>query len=294
MSGFGEKPSRRKLLNKKDFINRFTNLSRVKKGGQKVVYKAMENGRWVAVKLIYNSDDPRILQEIEIVQNMNIRNVPHILEKGYITDESSGEQALYIIEEFIIGNSLRDLLNQGKKFNLTEAYKLLEELLLIEIELENSSLLHRDINPNNIMIDNASGSVHLIDFGLAKILNGKQITCSNAINGPFTPGYAPNEQIANKRMEQDVRTDLYQIGVTIYEMCSGINPFVEQGDNVLEIVYKTITVSPAYLKLNGDKNGLFAQLINIMMAKSPSQRPDTAQKALSYLRAIKSSLELEE
>lgn len=277
-------------MNKQEFMKEYKDIKKIKKGGQKVVYKAQTlSGENVALKLIYNAKDPRVLQEIEILSKHNIRNTPTIISSGFFKDESSDEEVLYIVESFIQGESLRDKLNSGHLFTLKEAVVILRQLLLIEVDLEQNKLLHRDINPNNIMLT-TTGDIILIDFGLAKNMNGPGITDTNATNGPFTPGYAPNEQISNRRMEQDVRTDLYQIGVTIYECCSGNNPFATKNDNLLNIVVKTATYYPPILCLEGDSNGLFAQLINMLMAKNPSQRPDTAEKALQYLNVIEKTL----
>lgn len=227
-------------MNKTDFMSGYVNIKKIKKGGQKIVYKAQTlSGQDVALKLIYNANDPRVLQEIEILTKLNIKNIPKIISSGYIRDNNSDEEALYIVEDFIQGKSLRDYLNEGNKFSLKSAYNLLKKLLTIEVDLENNQLLHRDINPNNIMLT-LDNDIILIDFGLAKIMNGPGITDINATHGPFTPGYAPNEQIGNKRMEQDVRTDLFQIGVTLYECCTGQNPFVNKSATLMDIVLKTV------------------------------------------------------
>lgn len=281
-------------MNKADFMSDYVNIKKIKKGGQKTVYKAQAlSGQDVALKLIYNAHDPRVLQEIEILTRLNIKNIPKIISSGYIKDDNSDEEALYIVEDFIQGKSLRDYLNEGNKFSLKNAYNLLNKLLTIEVDLENNQLLHRDINPNNIMLT-PDNDIILIDFGLAKIMNGPGITDTNATHGPFTPGYAPNEQISNKRMEQDVRTDLFQVGVTLYECCTGQNPFVNKNDTLTDVVLKTVTYFPPLLELSGDKKFLFAQLVNMLMAKNLSQRPDSAIKALGYLNAIEKTLDLEE
>ena len=161
-----------------------------------------------------------------------------------------------------------------------------------EIELESNNVLHRDINPNNIILG-ANGTIYLIDFGLAKIIGGSSLTQTAAAHGPFTPGYAPHEQFANIKLAQDVRTDLFQIGVTIYESCMGNNPFMKPNETVYQIMSRTMTVMPPLLNLPGDTKGQFAQFINMLMAKNQSQRPDTAADAMRYLNAIKSTLEME-
>ena len=273
---------------------RFCSIEKIKKGGQKIVYKAtMPGGDVVALKIIGNANDPRVLQEIELLRKIELPNIPRILEAGTVIDEAVNEDALYIIEEYIDGVSLRDWIFSGNKFNLKTAVEVLRSLLEVEIELEKKNILHRDINPNNIILS-CSGVIYLIDFGLAKKLGGLSLTKTAAVNGPFTPGYAPHEQFANMKLEQDVRTDLFQIGVTIYEGCNGKNPFVEPGETPFQIMSKTMTMMPPTLELVGDTKGLFSQFINMLMSKNQSQRPDTAFDAMRYFKAIQSTLELEE
>lgn len=273
--------------------SRFKSIEKVKKGGQKIVYKAMTfDGTVVALKIIGNATDQRVLQEISLVQSLQMICVPKIIESGLVTDESVGEEALYIVEQYIDGIPLRDWINGKNTANLKFAYTLLEALLSAEIELESNNVLHRDINPNNIILG-ANGTIYLIDFGLAKIIGGSSLTQTAAAHGPFTPGYAPHEQFANIKLAQDVRTDLFQIGVTIYESCMGNNPFMKPNETVYQIMSRTMTMMPPLLNLPGDTKGQFAQFINMLMAKNQSQRPDTAADAMRYLNAIKSTLEME-
>lgn len=273
--------------------SRFSSIERIKKGGQKVVYKATSHdGEIVALKIISNATDPRVLQEISLVKTLSMPCVPQIIESGLVTDEAVSEDALYIIEQYVDGLSLRDWINAKNSANLKFAYTLLEALLSAEIELENNQILHRDINPNNIILGE-DGMIYLIDFGLAKIIGGSSLTQTAAAHGPFTPGYAPHEQFANIKLSQDVRTDLFQIGITVYECCVGSNPFVKPNETVFQIMSRTMTMMPPLLDLPGDTKGQFAQFVNMLMAKNQSQRPDTAMDAMRYLKAIRSTLEME-
>ena len=273
--------------------SRFSSIERIKKGGQKVVYKATSHdGEIVALKIISNATDPRVLQEISLVKTLSMPCVPQIIESGLVTDEAVSEDALYIIEQYVDGLSLRDWINAKNSANLKFAYTLLEALLSAEIELENNQILHRDINPNNIILGE-DGIIYLIDFGLAKIIGGSSLTQTAAAHGPFTPGYAPHEQFANIKLSQDVRTDLFQIGITVYECCVGSNPFVKPNETVFQIMSRTMTKMPPLLDLPGDTKGQFAQFVNMLMAKNQSQRPDTAMDAMRYLKAIRSTLEME-
>lgn len=273
--------------------SRFSSIERIKKGGQKVVYKATSHdGEIVALKIISNATDPRVLQEISLVKTLSMPCVPQIIESGLVTDEAVSEDALYIIEQYVDGLSLRDWINAKNSANQKFAYTLLEALLSAEIELENNQILHRDINPNNIILGE-DGIIYLIDFGLAKIIGGSSLTQTAAAHGPFTPGYAPHEQFANIKLSQDVRTDLFQIGITVYECCVGSNPFVKPNETVFQIMSRTMTMMPPLLDLPGDTKGQFAQFVNMLMAKNQSQRPDTAMDAMRYLKAIRSTLEME-
>lgn len=273
--------------------SRFSSIERIKKGGQKVVYKATSHdGEIVALKIISNATDPRVLQEISLVKTLSMPCVPQIIESGLVTDEAVSEDALYIIEQYVDGLSLRDWINAKNSANLKFAYTLLEALLSAEIELENNQILHRDINPNNIILGE-DGIIYLIDFGLAKIIGGSSLTQTAAAHGPFTPGYAPHEQFANIKLSQDVRTDLFQIGITVCECCVGSNPFVKPNETVFQIMSRTMTMMPPLLDLPGDTKGQFAQFVNMLMAKNQSQRPDTATDAMRYLKAIRSTLEME-
>lgn len=279
------------IMNKNELMARFSDITRIKKGGQKIVYKAKLEGTIVALKIINDATDRRVQQEITLVNSLNLNNVPHIIESGVVYDDSISEDVLYIIEEYLDGISLRDWLNSGNRFNLKQAYDVLHTILDIEIELEKNGILHRDINPNNIILAK-DGNTYLIDFGLAKDLNGASLTLTAANYGPFTPGYAPQEQFSNLKNSQDVRMDLFSIGVTIYEACTGRNPFRKENDVFVDILTKTANLIPPRLTLSGDKLGYFSQYINMMMAKSQSQRPNTAVDAKRYLEAIKDSLEL--
>ena len=139
----------------------FVSIERVKKDGQKIVYKATRpDTSIVALKVINNATDPRVLQEIEVVQKLPIKNIPQILEHGVVHDELIDEDVLYIVEEFVEGVSMRDYLSAGKKMNLAYAHKLLKALLEIEVQLEENHILHRDINPNNIILGQ-DGEIYL-------------------------------------------------------------------------------------------------------------------------------------
>lgn len=278
-------------MNTNELFSRFVSSEKIKKGGQKIVYKVKnESGEIYALKIILNANDQRVLQEINLLKGLNIDNIPNIIENGLAFDNELQEEVLYIIEDYIEGISVRDWLSMGNVADLQLAYKILNTLLEIELQLEKQNILHRDINPNNIIMGN-DGMIYLIDFGLAKIIGGSSITKTSASLGPFTPGYAPSEQFCNEKLKQDVRTDLFQIGVTVYECCTGKNPFINSEDNIVQVLFRTVTVIPTSLTLKGDDKGMFSMLIKMLMSKNQSQRPDTAVDAMRYLQAAAETLD---
>lgn len=125
----------------KELLNRFKSVERIKRGGQKVVYKAITNeGSVCALKIVNSITDKRVIQEIEIVKSLNNEHVPAIIDNGIVFDESIGEESLYILEEYIDGQTLRDYLQSDKRLSLGEAYKLLNTLLKIEMQLEKHNI----------------------------------------------------------------------------------------------------------------------------------------------------------
>lgn len=274
-----------------EYMAQFTSCVRIGKGGQKIVYRAERGRECYALKIVEASDDLRIQQEVAILTSLDINGVPKVFEHGIVVDDVSNDSLLYILEEFIEGESLRSVLKRDRCITTETAITILRTLLDIEIRLEESSILHRDIKPDNIIIGKA-GEVFLIDFGIAKILGESSLTRTAAANGPCTPAYAPLELASNMKRQQDVRTDLYQMGLTVYESLSGVNPFVVGACNPQEVFQRGRTVMPTTIQISGDTQGLLMQYINMLMAKNPSQRPHTAKDAKRYFDAILSTVDL--
>lgn len=277
----------------KELFAKYKNPTVIGRGGQKTVYKAITNdGTVYALKIISNPDDQRSIQEIKIAQSLDLDNVPKIIESGKVLDEDISEEKIYVVEEFIDGNTLRGILNRGTTFSLNQACELLEVLLNIEVVLERHRIIHRDIKPENIIF--SKGKIYLLDFGIAKVIGGDSYTRVTDAHGPHTPGYAPHELVDNIKLDQDARVDLFAIGVTIYEACTGHNPFRDAGSGVADFVnYFTMTYMPKPLVLKGDNNGMFSQFVEMLMAKNASERPSSAKRALEYYMAVKATLRLE-
>ena len=277
------------LMTLDTLISQFDKCTRIGKGGQKTVFKVEKGSEVYALKIILSINDPRINQEISILQKVRISNVPRIIQTGIIEDDLTHDPILFILEDFINGRSLREELQLNKTVSTDQACRILESLLETEIELEKEGIVHRDIKPDNIILAH-DGNIFLIDFGIAKILGNTSFTQTGAINGPCTPGYAPAELAFNVKSQQDVRTDLFQIGVTVYEALSGSNPFRRGAKNPNEVFNNTRTLLPPQISIIGDTKGQFFQYLQMLMAKNPSQRPRNAEEAFRYFSAISSTI----
>lgn len=212
--------------------------------------------------------------------------VPRIYDTGIVEYENI--DTLYVVEEMVDGKELRDILDKGKIFSLKEAVDFLEHGLEFVAYIEKKGIVHRDIKPENIIM-NESGDIFFLDFGIARIIGGESLTKTEALLGPHTPGYAAPEQFNNLKKEIDSRTDLFSLGVVTYECVTGKNPFRENSKNALEVLQKTETITPVNYSITGDEQKQFMALLGSMMGKYPSRRPKSAEQALGWLNAAKST-----
>ena len=228
----------------------YNNINMIKRGGQKIVFSATKK-EWgqCVIKLYFAQNDPRSLREIEIEKNIDFPMIPKIFDTGIVEYETT--ETLYVVEEKIEGKELREVLDNGKI--------------------------------------NKMGKIFFIDFGIARIIGADSLTKTDALIGPHTPGYAAPEQFNNLKREIDSRTDIFSLGVVTYECITGKNPFRENAANALEVLQKTETITPVNYSINGDTQKQFMALLGSMMGKYPSRRPKTAEQALGWLRAAKST-----
>jgi serine/threonine-protein kinase len=171
--------------------------------------------------------------------------------------------------------------------------RLLETLLRIVVQLEDLKIVHRDIKPDNI-ICGVNGEYYLIDFGIARQLNKPSLTMTAAAVGPHTPGYGAPELFQYSKNEIDSRADLFSIGVVLFQAVTGEHPFItgdEMGIN--EIWYRTKTVLPKDIAIDGDTNRQFLYFIQTLMQKHPSRRPPSAKKALEWFYSVLPTMNLE-
>jgi len=258
------------------------------RGGQKVVFSATHPKYGGIVVKLFFKINARSQREIDISESLTFDCIPVIYETGHVQYE--GIETLYVIEQRVDGEELRDKLVRGDRFPLKDAVSFLEQGLSFIQKLEEQNIVHRDIKPENIIVS-PQGKAFFLDFGIARILGMPSLTKTNAVAGPHTPGYAAPEQFNNLKGEIDSRSDLFSIGVVTYECITGMNPFSDGATSHLDILQRTETITPATFQIPGDTQQQFMGLLSSLMGKFPSRRPSSAEQALNWLNAAKSTFQ---
>lgn len=254
-------------------------------GGMSAVYKATDPNlrRVVAIKLIHAhlaSDQQFVARfEEEATAIAQLRH-PNIVQ---VYDFDHDEDTYYIVLEFIPGETLNDRLkrlNQAKRFlPLAEALQIIIQICEAVDYAHKRGLVHRDIKPANIML-NVQQQAILTDFGIVKILGGEKHTATGAVLG--TALYMSPEQVRGEMAEP--RSDIYSLGVTLFEMLSGNPPF--QADSVMTVLMMHLTDPvPDLRSLRAEVPAEVVAIIEKAMAKDARQRYQTAAEMATALRA---------
>lgn len=198
---------------------RYKIISLAGKGGTSIVYKAINInlGMELAIKEISKSNKEKfdLLVEPNLLKKLQHPSLPRII------DILETKDTFYIIEDFIDGTSLENLIGQVDKFTEKKVLKWgteLAEVLLYLHTQEPNPIIYRDMKPGNIML-NKNGQIKLVDFGIAREFK-KEVTTDTVIIG--TRGYAAPEQYGTH--QTDERTDIYSLGVTMYHLVTGRGP----------------------------------------------------------------------
>ncbi|HVU04375.1 MAG TPA: protein kinase [Polyangiaceae bacterium] len=207
-------------------------------------------------------------------------NVAAASDFGRLPDGS-----FYLVLEYVAGRSLRDLIDAGP-LPFERALGIGEQVTLALVAAHAAGIVHRDLKPDNVMlVENADGKDHVkvLDFGIAKLDEpraesgeGKALTRIGAVMG--TPGYMAPEQALGQAV--DARADLYALGVLLYEMVAGRQPF--EAEELAQIVAKQLTEAPAPLPAGVPP--WFSALVTDLLAKTAAERPASASEVLDRLR----------
>ncbi|MBM3151604.1 MAG: hypothetical protein FJZ96_05270 [Chloroflexi bacterium] len=190
-------------------------------GGMGSVYRAVDEnlGVEVAVKEnLFTTDEYARQFRLEAVILANLRhpNLPRVTDHFVI-----GDQGQYLVMDYIEGEDLRQRMERQGTISEEEAILIGASMCdaLAYLHTRKPPILHRDVKPGNVKIT-SEGHIHLVDFGLAKVVKGSQATTTGA--RAMTPGYSPPEQYGTART--DSRTDIYSLGATLYAALTGVIP----------------------------------------------------------------------
>jgi len=207
--------------------------------GMSTIYRAtdLKNKTVVALKVPHPDieSDPvlfdRFQREADIGKKLDHPDIVRVLDVH-------NHSRVYMVMEWCGGRTLRAILSEGK-LSQAHAVDIAIKLLNVVEYIHNNGIVHRDLKPENIMVDNDE-NIKLLDFGIAGDSSANRLTYANINTMPGTPDYLAPEQVKGKR--GDARTDIYAIGVILYEMLAGKLPFT--GDSSIEVMHQRLLNHP--------------------------------------------------
>ena len=259
-------------------------LAPLSQGGQKLVFSAnhARDGA-VVLKLILRADQPEMVErEILAVNQVASPRVPRILATGHIPTALG--TVVWLREERVPGRTLRERVRASILPN-RDLFRLGLHVLEALSRSEEVRIVHRDVKPDNLMVDDR-GDFWLLDFGLARHLQLDSLTETNLPFGKVTWGYSPPEQCRNSKATIDSRADLFALGVTLYECAVGTNPFRHGAANALEILRRVENDPLPPVPIPGPKAAQFRDLVAAMTQKRRDHRPATVREALTWMQEI--------
>lgn len=259
---------------------------RIGRGGMSTVYKALQlsMNRHVALKILPRElmKDPTYLQrferEVKVVATLEHRNIVPVFDHG----EFDGQP--YIAMRLMNSGSVDDLLADGP-LNTDTILKIITQVAPALDFAHTRGILHRDLKPSNVLLDD-DGGAYITDFGIARLLgetgHGMTITTQGVVG---TPSYMSPEQAQGQDL--DGRSDVYSLGVMLYEMATGRRPF--QSDTPYGIAVMQVTTPPPAPRNFNPK--ISSALETVVLKSMKKKREDRYQTATALAEALKMAIE---
>jgi serine/threonine protein kinase len=270
-------------------LGRYTIQSELGRGAMGVVYKATDSvlERTVAIKTVNMNLTPeeakgyeaRFYQEARSAGSLNHPNIVTIYDVGRVND------VVFMAMEFIEGVELRSLFAEGRPLPVTQAISIAAQVAEGLGYAHDHGIVHRDIKPANIMVVQ-SGPVKITDFGIARMrASSHDLTQTGMMLG--SPKYMSPEQVIGKRA--DHRSDIFSLGVILYEMLCGATPF--NGENVTALMYQIVNFAPpAPSTVNSAVPELLDYIVAKMLAKPIDERYQGGHEVARDLRQCEQQL----
>jgi serine/threonine-protein kinase len=277
------------LLNQR--IDRYTLLEKIGSGGMATVFRARDENldRDVAVKILHKhlADEEgfygRFVQEARAIASLNHPNIVQVYDFNRV--EHEGQPLTYMVMRYVADQTLENILkhHQANKqmIPIERVQRIMLDLCAALEYAHSKGMIHRDLKPSNVLVEQNDHAV-LTDFGIVKLAGSSNgHTQDGTIVG--TPAYMSPEQATGETL--DGRSDLYALGVILFEMLTGRTPY--EGDDTLSVLLKHIQMPipslSEYIRVNNDA---YDRIIMKALAKDPAARYQTAEEFASDLRAF--------
>ena len=290
LGGSGSHPGGTMLLDgggvEKPMLGRYQVEKELGKGAMGVVYlgKDPKIGRVVAIKTMALSQEfegeelddarERFFREAETAGRLQHQNIVTIFDAGEEHDLA------FIAMEFLKGKDLADVSKTGQLLPIPKVLSIVARVAEALAYAHKLNVVHRDIKPANIMYDLETDSVKVTDFGIARITDSSK-TKTGLVLG--TPSFMSPEQIAGKKV--DGRSDLYSLGVMLFQMLAGVLPF--RGDSMAELMYKIANEpAPDIRIIRAELPEKLANVVALSISKRPETRYQDGDQFATDLRAL--------
>jgi len=266
-------------------------LRHIGSGAMGAVYEALhcELKKVFVIKVLHHDlvqhDDPvrRLRTEWQLLAKLDHPNIVSVTDAGFTNDGIP-----YFVMQRLEGETLYASMRRNPRWSVLSCVQLALDLLEGLVEAHSKGIVHRDIKPSNIFLSQKFGA-KLLDFGIAKLLSSSAaITAKGVTLG--TPRYMAPEQACGRTA--DCRSDLYALGVILFELVAGEHPFAQAQTPVEMLIAQAGWEPPALFIGDSSHNDEFVALINSLLSKDPKDRPPTAVAARDYVRGLLSKLEL--
>jgi eukaryotic-like serine/threonine-protein kinase len=265
-------------------IGRYVDLQLLGQGGMGAVYRGRdpELDRPVAIKVMLHATPDfvqRFRREAQSIARLAHANIVQVYDFGV-----DGDGNPYFVMELIDGTPLDELIRKRGKLPPLEVVRLAKQAAAGLAAAHRAGIVHRDIKPSNLIVD-GRGHLKLVDFGIARMESGAQLTNAAALMG--TPGYMAPEQASGKKV--DARADIYALGMTLFELLAG-GPAFTSDDPIALVVMNIQNPLPDLRVFAPGTPEELVQLVEMMVRKDPDERLQSCDAVVAALEDIEARL----